>query len=191
MRLTWSLPCRRRLARKHVDWFARCGDHRQLGIPRMRLDRVHLPETERHTHPVLARVAAQDQGRKGETSNFEMLRNGTYPLSAPVHTNIYLSARLRLGGRRFVRERVFFDGRRLCSRRRRAGPTRFLGAPKNGRPCAVLMPVTRDTDLEMVAISHNKRFWQTYCRALWPLGATRTSGSSKSDTGKTPTDRDW
>jgi prevent-host-death family protein len=36
---------------------------------------------------------------------------------------------------------------------------------KNGRPCAVLMPVTEDTDLEIVAISQNKRFWQTYDRA--------------------------
>ena len=37
---------------------------------------------------------------------------------------------------------------------------------KNGRPCAVLMPVTEDTDPEIVAISQNKRFWQTYDRAL-------------------------
>jgi prevent-host-death family protein len=37
---------------------------------------------------------------------------------------------------------------------------------RNGRPCAVLMPVTEDTDLEIVAISQNKRFWQTYDRAL-------------------------
>ena len=37
---------------------------------------------------------------------------------------------------------------------------------KNGRPCAVLMPVAEDTDLEIVAISQNKRFWQTYNRAL-------------------------
>lgn len=37
---------------------------------------------------------------------------------------------------------------------------------KNGRPCAVLMPVTDDTDLEIVAISQNKRFWQTYDRAV-------------------------
>jgi len=36
---------------------------------------------------------------------------------------------------------------------------------KNGRPCAVLMPVTEDTDLEIVAISQNKRFWQTYDHA--------------------------
>ena len=37
---------------------------------------------------------------------------------------------------------------------------------KNGRPCAVLMPVTDDTDLEIVALSQNKRFWQIYDRAL-------------------------
>lgn len=37
---------------------------------------------------------------------------------------------------------------------------------KNGRPCAVLMPVTEDTDLEIVAISQNRRFWETYDRAL-------------------------
>ena len=36
---------------------------------------------------------------------------------------------------------------------------------KNGRPCAVLMPVTEDTDLEIVAISQNKRFWEVYDRA--------------------------
>ena len=33
---------------------------------------------------------------------------------------------------------------------------------KNGRPCAVLMAVTEDTDLEIVAISQNKRFWRMY-----------------------------
>jgi len=37
---------------------------------------------------------------------------------------------------------------------------------KNGRPCAVLMPVTEDTDLEVIAISQNKRFWRAYDRAL-------------------------
>jgi len=37
---------------------------------------------------------------------------------------------------------------------------------KNGRPCAVLMPVTDDTDLEIVAISQNKRFWEVYDRAV-------------------------
>ena len=37
---------------------------------------------------------------------------------------------------------------------------------KNGRPCAVLRPVTEDTDLEIVALSQNKRFWRTYDAAL-------------------------
>lgn len=37
---------------------------------------------------------------------------------------------------------------------------------KNGRPCAVLMPVTDETDLEALALSQNKRFWETYDQAL-------------------------
>jgi prevent-host-death family protein len=37
---------------------------------------------------------------------------------------------------------------------------------RNGRPCAVLMPVTEDTDLEVVALSQNRRFWRLYDRAL-------------------------
>ena len=41
---------------------------------------------------------------------------------------------------------------------------------KNGRPCAVLMPVTEDTDLEIVAISQNKRFWRMYDRAVARAG---------------------
>jgi prevent-host-death family protein len=36
---------------------------------------------------------------------------------------------------------------------------------RNGKPCAVLMPVTSDTDLEIVALSQNKRFWTMYDRA--------------------------
>jgi prevent-host-death family protein len=31
---------------------------------------------------------------------------------------------------------------------------------KNGRPCAALVPVTEDTDLEALALSQNKRFWK-------------------------------
>ena len=31
---------------------------------------------------------------------------------------------------------------------------------RNGRPCAALMPVTEDTDLEALALSQNKRFWK-------------------------------
>jgi antitoxin (DNA-binding transcriptional repressor) of toxin-antitoxin stability system len=37
---------------------------------------------------------------------------------------------------------------------------------KNGRPCAVLMPVAEDTDLEIVALSQSKRFWRTFDRAV-------------------------
>lgn len=37
---------------------------------------------------------------------------------------------------------------------------------RNGRPCAVLMPITEDTDLEIVALSQNKRFWKLYDAAL-------------------------
>jgi prevent-host-death family protein len=33
---------------------------------------------------------------------------------------------------------------------------------KNGEPCAVLMPITKDTDLEIVALSQNKQFWRLY-----------------------------
>jgi len=31
---------------------------------------------------------------------------------------------------------------------------------KNGRPCAALVPVTEDTDLEALVLSLNKRFWK-------------------------------
>ena len=31
---------------------------------------------------------------------------------------------------------------------------------RNGRPCAALVPVTEDTDLEALALSQNKRFWK-------------------------------
>jgi prevent-host-death family protein len=37
---------------------------------------------------------------------------------------------------------------------------------KNGRPCAVLMPISEDTDLEIVALSQNKRFWSLYDQAV-------------------------
>jgi prevent-host-death family protein len=33
---------------------------------------------------------------------------------------------------------------------------------KNGKPCAALMPVTEDTDLEALALSQNKRFWRVF-----------------------------
>jgi prevent-host-death family protein len=31
---------------------------------------------------------------------------------------------------------------------------------KNGRPCAVLLPVTEDTDLEVLVLSQRKDFWK-------------------------------
>jgi prevent-host-death family protein len=31
---------------------------------------------------------------------------------------------------------------------------------KNGRPCAALIPITEDTDLEALALAQNKRFWK-------------------------------
>jgi len=33
---------------------------------------------------------------------------------------------------------------------------------KNGKACAALMPITEDTDLEGLALSHNKRFWRIF-----------------------------
>ncbi len=37
---------------------------------------------------------------------------------------------------------------------------------KNGRPCAALVPVTEDTDLEALALSQNKRFWKLIDEAI-------------------------
>lgn len=37
---------------------------------------------------------------------------------------------------------------------------------RNGRPCAVLMPVTEETDMEVVALSQNRAFWELFDRAL-------------------------
>jgi prevent-host-death family protein len=31
---------------------------------------------------------------------------------------------------------------------------------RNGRPCAALVPITEDTDLEVLALSRSKRFWK-------------------------------
>ncbi len=31
---------------------------------------------------------------------------------------------------------------------------------RNGRPCAALVPITEDTDLEALALSRSKRFWK-------------------------------
>ena len=33
---------------------------------------------------------------------------------------------------------------------------------KNGKACAALMPITEDTDLEVIALSQNKRFWRMF-----------------------------
>ena len=45
---------------------------------------------------------------------------------------------------------------------------------KNGRPCAALVPVTEDTDLEALALSQNKRFWKLIDDAI-VRGKKRTS----------------
>jgi prevent-host-death family protein len=37
---------------------------------------------------------------------------------------------------------------------------------KNGQACAVLMPVTEATDLEVVALSQNREFWTLYDQAV-------------------------
>jgi len=31
---------------------------------------------------------------------------------------------------------------------------------KNGKPCAVLLPVNEETDLESFLLAHNPKFWQ-------------------------------
>jgi prevent-host-death family protein len=36
---------------------------------------------------------------------------------------------------------------------------------KNGRPCAVLVPVTEETDLESLLLAQRKDFWQLVDRA--------------------------
>jgi prevent-host-death family protein len=36
---------------------------------------------------------------------------------------------------------------------------------KNGRPCAVLFPVTEDTDIESMVLAQNKEFWRLMDRA--------------------------
>ena len=36
---------------------------------------------------------------------------------------------------------------------------------KKGRPCAVLLPVTEETDLEALLLSQRKEFWQLLDRA--------------------------
>ena len=36
---------------------------------------------------------------------------------------------------------------------------------KNGRPCAVLLPVTEETDLETLLLSQCREFWELFDRA--------------------------
>jgi prevent-host-death family protein len=36
---------------------------------------------------------------------------------------------------------------------------------KNGRPCAVLFPVTEESDLESLLLAQNKDFWRMFDRA--------------------------
>ena len=36
---------------------------------------------------------------------------------------------------------------------------------KNGRPCAVLVPVTEETDLESMLLAQRKDFWELFDRA--------------------------
>jgi antitoxin (DNA-binding transcriptional repressor) of toxin-antitoxin stability system len=52
---------------------------------------------------------------------------------------------------------------------------------KNGWPCAALVPVTQDTDLEVLALSQNKRFWKLIDTAIErgkKEGLTDRSGKS-------------
>jgi antitoxin (DNA-binding transcriptional repressor) of toxin-antitoxin stability system len=37
---------------------------------------------------------------------------------------------------------------------------------KNGRPCAALLPVTEETDLEALALAHTERFWRMFDAAI-------------------------
>jgi len=42
---------------------------------------------------------------------------------------------------------------------------RLVMITKNGRPCAVLFPVTDDTDIESMVLAQNKEFWRLMDRA--------------------------
>lgn len=48
---------------------------------------------------------------------------------------------------------------------------------KNGRPCAVLFPVTEETDLESMLLAQRKDFWQLFDR-------TRKEGEKKGFTNE-------
>ncbi len=47
---------------------------------------------------------------------------------------------------------------------------------KNGRPCAVLLPVDEETDLESLLLAQRKDFWELFDRAH---GEGRTKGFVK------------
>jgi prevent-host-death family protein len=42
---------------------------------------------------------------------------------------------------------------------------RSIVITRNGRPCALLLPVTEETDLESLLLSQRKDFWQLLDRA--------------------------
>ncbi len=70
---------------------------------------------------------------------------------------------------------------KIVSRLAKEGP---LLITKNGRACAVLMPLT-DADLEVVAFSQNSRFWRLYGRALAQAEEHRGTAQRKLGSGKT------
>ena len=37
---------------------------------------------------------------------------------------------------------------------------------RNGKPCAVLVPVTEETDLEALLLSQNERFWELFDKSV-------------------------
>jgi prevent-host-death family protein len=37
---------------------------------------------------------------------------------------------------------------------------------RNGKACAVLLPVTDETDLESLVLSQNKRFWELFDKSV-------------------------
>jgi len=45
-------------------------------------------------------------------------------------------------------------------------PKRGVSVTKNGRPCAALLPVTEETDLEALALAHNEQFWRVFDAAI-------------------------
>jgi hypothetical protein len=45
-------------------------------------------------------------------------------------------------------------------------PKRGVRATKNGGPCATLLPVTEETELETLALAHNEQFWRMFDAAI-------------------------